>query len=207
MSKYGVFIIESLRSGDYFDGESMSQILELSSINNFYREVISKEDFIKAINEFKNSNFRYLHLSCHSDMEGIEINGENISNYELSILLKNKITRKLIFLSACQGSNRMMASALIIKCGGQSLIGTPVDLSFDKAALFWPSFYHVINNLDKTKMNKQNLDLVLKRCVDLFEIPINYYHGIKDYPDYLRRYKFRSNKRTSNNKISAAKKL
>jgi len=153
MSKYGVFIVESLRGGDYFDGENLSEILGLSKIRNIYREIHDKDHFIKAINEFKESNLRYLHISCHSDLDGIEINGEEITNSKLSVIFRNKINKKRIFLSACKGGNRNMATA-IAKCAGQSLIGTPIDLYFDKAALFWPSFYHVINCADKKKMNK-----------------------------------------------------
>ena len=206
MSKYGVFIVESLRGGNYFDGENLSEILELSKIRNTYREVLDKDDFIKAIDEFKKSNLRYLHISCHSDMDGIEINGEEITNSELVIIFKNKINKRRIFLSACKGGNRNMATA-IAKCGGQSLIGTPINLYFDKAALFWPSFYHVIYGVDENKMNKRLLSTVLKRCVDLFEIPINYYHRINNEPKYLRRYKFRHNQGTTNKKIKVAKNI
>ena len=135
-------------------------------------------------------------------MKGIEINGDVISNSELSEIFRNKIKRKRIFLSACKGGNRNMATAIITKCGGQSVIGTPIDLYFDKAALFWPSFYHVIYGVDKKKMNKRNLSTVLKKCVDLFETPINYYHGINGETKYLRRYKFRHNQRTTNKRIT-----
>lgn len=207
MSNYGIFIIESLSGEDFFDGENLSEILELSEITNIYREVLSKDDFIKAISEFKESNLRYLHLSCHSDMSGIEINGEDISNSELSIIFKNKIKNRRIFLSACNGGNRHMATAVITKCKGTSVIGTPIKLRFDKAALFWPSFYHVINCDDKKRMNRRNLSKTLKRCVDLFEIPINYYHAIGGSQEYLRRYKFRHDLRTTNKKISVSKKV
>ena len=204
MSEYGVFIIESLRGGEYFDGENLSEILKLSKIKNIYREVLDKDDFIKAINEFKKSNLRYLHLSCHSDMDGIEINGEDITNFESSAIFKNKINKKRIFLSACKGGNRNMATA-IAKRGGQSVIGTPINLYFDKAALFWPSFYHIINCADNNKMNKNSLSSTLKKCVDLFEIPINYYHGINGESKYLKRYKFRHNKRTTNKRIKISR--
>lgn len=97
-----------------------------------------------------------------------------------------------------------MATAAI-KCGAQSVIGTPIILFFDKAALFWPAFYHVINEVDDTKMNKRNISDTMKKCVDLFQIPINYYHGINGEPRRLRRYKFRPNERTTNKKIGISK--
>ena len=144
MSKYGVYIIESLRGGDYFDGKNLSEILKLSKIFYVYRKVVSKSDFILAINQFKESNLRYLHFSCHSDMDGIKISDICISNSELSEILKNKIKKKRIFLSACKGGNRNIATAVVTKCNGQSVIGTPIDLYFDKAAfilaLFLPCY-------------------------------------------------------------------
>jgi hypothetical protein len=200
MSKYGVFIVENLRGTDYFDGEKLHEILDLSEIENVYREILDKEGFVKAINEFNLSKLRYLHISCHANMYGIEINGEKITNYELSQIFRNKIKRRRIFLSACKGGNRNIATA-VQECGGQSLIGTPIDLDFDKAALFWPAFYHVINCFDNSKMTRQSISDTLKKCVDLFQIPINYYHGINGEPKRLRRYKFRHNERTKNNKI------
>lgn len=206
-SKYGVFIIESLRSDDYFDGENLKDILELSNIECEYRDVETIDDFTQAVEDFRNSQLRYLHLSCHADMDGIEINGEEISNKELVLIFKGNISKKRLFLSACKAGNRNMATAFINKCGGQSVIGTPIDLYFDKAALFWPAFYHVINMVDQDKMNKHSLSQTLKRCVDLFEIPINYYHGIRRHSSYLRRYKFRHDKATTNKRISMTKKL
>ncbi|MBL6447623.1 hypothetical protein JMN32_14995 [Fulvivirga sp. 29W222] len=206
-SKYGVFIIESLRKDDYFDGENLSQILELSIIDNVYREVYSKEDFERALEEFQESKFRYLHFSCHADFEGFEINGDEITNLEISEMLKGKVKDKRVFLSACKGGNRNIATVAIANNDARSVIGTPIDLHFDKAALFWPAFYHVINMADKSKMNKRNLSHTLKKCVDLFHIPINYYHRINGKRKYLRRYKFRTGASTTNKRITVANKL
>lgn len=204
MSKYGVFIIENLRGEDFFDGENLRKILNLSCIENVYREVHHKDDFADAIREFKASNLRYLHISCHADMEGIEINGEEIVNSELLGILMGNVRNRRVFFSSCKGGNRNTATA-VNKAGGQSVIGTPIDLSFDKAALFWPAFYHVINCVESQKMNQKSISNTLKKCVDLFEIPINYYHGIKKEPKKLRRYKFRYNAKTSNSIITISK--
>ena len=199
-SQYGVFIVENLHVQDYFDGKILHDILNLSKIKSKYRKVIDKNDFVAAIDEFYRSNLRYIHISCHADMNGIEINRDEITNFQLLKIFKNKIKKRRVFLSACKSGNRNIATA-VQKCGGQSVIGTPIDLSFDKATLFWPAFYHVINSVDSSKMNNKSISDTLKKCVDLFEIPINYYHGINGEPHYLRRYKFRPNKKNVNNKI------
>lgn len=197
--------MESLKEDDYFDGDHLHEILKLSFVDSKYREVLSKQDFIDAVNEFHQSRFRYLHLSCHGDIYGIEINGEEISNYELGQIFKGKFMNKRLFLSTCRGSNRNMATAVIIHASGRSVIGTPIDLHFDKAALFWPAFYHVINRIDTQRMNKKSLEDALKRCVQLFETPINYYTRIEGDERLLKRLKIRYKTRTDNRKIRISK--
>jgi len=49
MTKYGVFIIESLRDGDYLDGKNLSKILALSKIEKTYHKVHSKQGFIESL--------------------------------------------------------------------------------------------------------------------------------------------------------------
>lgn len=203
-TKYGVFIIESLREGDYFDGENLSEILKLSMIENIYREVFSKTDFEQALKEFQESELRYLHLSFHADYHGFEINGEEITIFEVSHILKGKMKNRRLFLSACKGGNRNVATVAITNNEARSVIGTPINLDFDKAAIFWPAFYYVINMADKSSMNKRNLSRALKKCVDLFHVPINYYHRIDGNSKYLRRYKFRAGRKTTNKKITIA---
>ncbi len=205
--KYGVYIIESLRSDDdFWDGENLSQILNLTRISNHYAEVASIEDFEREVDNFNKLDFRYLHLSFHGDIDGITINGEDVSNDQLSQILNPVILKKRVFMSSCKGSNLKLASPLIVNGGCQSLIGTPTDLDFDKAALFWPSFYHVIHSMDSSRMNQKLINKTIKKCVDLFRIPINYYHVLPKRPKcFLQREKFRPGKRTDNRRIRVMK--
>ncbi|USD21711.1 hypothetical protein MJO52_00790 [Microbulbifer variabilis] len=206
-SKYGIFIIESLENGDYYDGKNLKEILKLSQIKCEYRYVHTREELSEAVKEFRQSNLRYLHLSCHANMDGIEVDNKIISNKELIEIFKGNIKKRRLFLSACKAGNRNMATVFINKCHGQSVIGTPINLRFDKAALFWPAFYHVINILDQEKMNKRSLTETIKRCVDLFDVPINYYHNINGQEKYLRRYKFRCNSITTERRILITKNI
>lgn len=104
-------------------------------------------------------------------------------------------------MSACEGANRDLAERLISDGKGLSLIGTPIDLDFDKSALFWPSFYHVMNEVDKKKMRQADIREALKRCVELFSIPINYYSKIDNDLTHIRRLKVRRGKSTDNRKL------
>lgn len=191
-SKYGVFIIESLRSTDFCDGDSLNEILKLSQINSIYRWVECKEGLINAINEFKKSEYRYLHFSFHADYLRIELTNEGLSNSEFARILGNSLKNKRVFFSSCKGGNRELAVKLISN-GVYSSIGTPNNIRFDKAALFCPSFYHIINEHNIDTIKKSDLNVVLKGCSKLFKVPINYYSFIKTQRNSkIRRIKIRN---------------
>lgn len=202
MAKYGIYIIESLRSSDkYFDGENLSKILKLSGIENIYYWVKSVEEFINGINQFSESDYRYLHMSCHADENGIEINGETICNEKLLSIFGAKLKGKRLFMAACKGANKNLGYKLITDIGATSLIGTPINLRFDKSALFWPAFYHAINEVDKSRMIRSGIKITLRRCVQLFNIPIDYYSSVKNTRNRIVLFKFRQGKRTITKKL------
>lgn len=206
MSKYGVFIIESLRTGDYLDGLTLGEVLDLSGIEVQYEHVQNEESLIEAFAKFKSTNFRYLHLSCHADSTGIEIGGIEITNERLSIIIGDALTKKRMFMSACQGSNIDIASKIISKNKAYSLIGTPEDLSFDKSVLFWPTFYHVINEIDNSKMGFVAIKGTLKKCVNLLNITIDFYSFIRMNKNKMKVIKIRKSSKTTTQRISLKQK-
>lgn len=201
---YGVFIIESLREGDFNEGERLSAILKIALILEHRVSVSSKAEFADAVTAFSRSGFRYLHLSCHANLDGIEIGGEFISNSELKAILSGKIKGRRVFFSACKASNLNTATVIIDKCKGQSVIGSPLKIDEDKAALFWPSFYFAINKIDSESMKRAGIVDSLQKCVDLFDVPINYYFR-SDKNGYVRRFKIRSNEEVKRKRVKVAK--
>lgn len=203
MTKYGVYIIESLRGDDYFDGETLNDILKLSHVLSKYKWADSLQDFKRHLKAFSVSGYRYLHISCHADESGIEINGDLITNEELQQITAKYLINKRVFLSACKGANLDIASKLIINNEALSVIGTPTNLRFDKSVLFWPSFYHAMNEIDNTKMRKEDIKSILRKCVDLFEIPINYYSKHLKSKRFMWRLKIRYNQQLDNRLVLA----
>lgn len=190
--KYGVFIIESLRSTDFCDGDALNEILKLSQIDSTYRWIEGKEGLRDAINEFEKSKFRYLHFSFHADYHGIDLTNECLSNSEFAEILGESLKNKRVFFSSCKSGNRELATKLIRK-GVYSSTGTPKKIRFEKAALFWSSFYHVINEHNIDTIKKADLNIVLKACSKLFKVPINYYSYIKKQrKSKIRRIKIRN---------------
>ena len=195
---YGVFIIESLRGTDFYDGETLSDILSLSMIENVYRWIECEEDLNKAIEEFGRSGFRYLHFSFHGDYTGIQLTNNYLTNSEFVDIIKNHLMDIRVFISACKGGNREL-SGKIIKHGATSAIGIPLNVSFDKTTLFWPSFYHVINEHNIDAMKRVDIIGFLEACSGLFKVPINYYSFIKKHrTSKFRRVKIRKGQLTEN---------
>lgn len=203
MAKYGVYIIESLREIDYKDGKTLHGILELSRIPTTYNWVNSIEKFKTSLKIFQKSQYRYLHISCHANEAGIEINGTFISNSDFQILTKGILTNKRLFLSACKGANRDLASRIVLKNRAYSLIGMPIKLRFDKSVLFWSSFYHLINEIDSNKMRRNDIIEIVKKCVNLFNVPVNYYSRITGNTNFMRRVKIRTDGFIDNRKIKS----
>lgn len=201
MAKYGVYIIEFLRANDYCDGDALHEILKASRIPTKYRWPDTVEDFRKHLKDFQKSDYRYLHISCHADETGFELNGEDISNAEIEKYTAGTLHNKRLFLSACKGANRDLASRIILRNGAYSLMGVPVNARFDKSALFWLSFYHLINEADSKKMRPAHISDIVKKCVDLFNLPINYYSRINGDSKHFKRLKIRQGEAIDNRKI------
>ncbi len=100
-----------------------------------YRVVKDKLEFEKQLIEFSESNYRYLHMSCHATDQTLELTDETVFNKEFEELIEGRIKNKRVCFSACDAGNRNLAS-IVIKEGGYSLIGSPIEIHFNKAALF-----------------------------------------------------------------------
>jgi len=199
--KYGIFIIESLNVGDDKDGKILKDILDVCQVENEYIEVETKPQLIKAIDEFQRSEFRYLHLSCHANEEGFGLTDETfITNSEFSEIVADKLQKRRIFMSACEAGNLDLAGKLITKNKIFSLIGSPEPIRFDKSLLFYPTFYHLMNELDENKMLKKELRKSIRGGVNLFKIPIHYYAFLRDKgiwnENEVKEYIFSPNEKT-----------
>ena len=205
--KYGIYIIESLKSDEPHDGAVLEDILNVCEMPCKHEAVDSIVEFETAINNFEQSNFRYLHLSCHANEKAIElVNGGLVPYEQLSLLLKGKINCKRVFMSACKAGNLDLAQRLIIENDSYSVIGSPISKDFDDFLLFWASLYKLINRKEENidRMDKKTLIANIKKCSDLFSVPINYYsfvrNGSKWSEKFIREIIFTPNKKIQNTK-------
>ena len=74
MSEPNIFIIESLEleneDQNLLEGHRLKEMLALSDKQCKYYYLRTEREFREILKEFKKSNFRYLHLSCHGDKRG-----------------------------------------------------------------------------------------------------------------------------------------
>lgn len=146
-----VFIIESL-SRDY-NGDVQGRALEsiLKGLGRYprYCDVSSKLELLGALEAFKKSAYRYLHISCHGNIVDDAIimrNHENVHWEEfVDKIGELRLAKTRLFLSACScGSTSSLATKLFSAEGNKSVasvLAPDSDINLDDALLFWATFY------------------------------------------------------------------
>jgi hypothetical protein len=175
-----VFIIESLDPDDEgngrCEGTSISHVLRLHDKHPQYCYVRTRKQFAEAINEFRLSNYRYLHISAHGDRDGMATtNLDEIGNAQLAELLSPALSGKRLFLSACKMVHRQLAREIIPRTGCQSVVGPRQNIGFAEAAVFWPAVYHLMFTRDSSKITRTALRECLSKVATLFEVEIGFY--------------------------------
>jgi hypothetical protein len=183
-----VFIIESLDPDDEgngrFEGAIISRILRLHGKNCRYRYVRTRQQFEDAVEEFGNSRYRYLHLSCHGDEESMcTTNLDEIDFEELGEILRPHLAERRVFVSACSMVSRDLARYLIPGSRCNSVIGPAEDVRFTDAAVFWSSMYHLMFTHNDRAMKKKELQLFLGRTAKLFQVKIRYFSKSRSAKD------------------------
>lgn len=186
-SKYGVFIIESMdltnESKGKLDGYALKQILDLCGVANEYYYIRTKLEFAEIILEFEKSELRFLHIACHGNEKELALTFENINFLELSHLIGDILYHRRLFLSACQVAVFDLAKEFIPRYHAFSIIGTPDDIDYDKAAIFWSSFYYLMYSIDTEQMFQVDILPTLKNVSKLFNVSLNYFSIInKKHP-------------------------
>lgn len=141
-----VFIIESLKNEErchsLLDGELLYQQLQIAGLNPRYVYVTCLNDFKAALAMFRQSNYRFLHLSLHGSKEFISFEDESSDYLEFSQATAELLRSKRIFASACEVGNANMVNTLSQANHNFHSFLAPVDkLGFSDSVSFWPALY------------------------------------------------------------------
>lgn len=176
-----VFIIETLDPDDEgngrLEGVVLSSILRMDIKNPIYRYVRTKKQFEAALAEYKDSKYRYLHISAHGNKKEIALTNskERYSHKELATVLSDCSRYHRLFISSCLVVNEGLADELSKQCDFYSVIGPSVKLTFSEGALFWASFYHVIFKMDDSRMRSKDMRDVALKLQDLYQVKLDFY--------------------------------
>jgi hypothetical protein len=174
-----VFIIESLRFEDeaagYPEGHFISHILRLAGRKVRYVYIRTRKEFQEVIDQFKDSEFRYLHISCHANKHGIALTLDELSIGELAEILRPVIDKRRIFLSACKLASPGLATALMKDTDCYSVIGPSEVIDVDESALFWASVYHIMFRNEARSMKHKELQASVSKASSLFGIKMRYF--------------------------------
>jgi len=175
-TKAEVFIIESLRLDDKinqrYEGRRIHDILVMSgkSPKYFYFQEVSELPHLLEL--FKQSNYRFLHFSCHAALDKVMTEYDAISYVEFSKLLAGYLKLRRAFFSACELGNELFTTILASRNKGMHSIAAPAEkIQFDHAAAIWSSFY--VSAFSANSSGMKHSDIVSRLNVLCTLFPVN----------------------------------
>ncbi len=178
-TKPEVFIIESLRfddeRADRFEGQIIKRILALSDKNCEYYYIRTKRELGKVLKLFTQSEYRYLHLSCHGSARSMATTLDTIEFAELAAMLKPHLENRRLFVSACSMTSENLAGLIMPDSGCNSILGPDQDIQFSDAAILWASLYHVMFAADASVMKRKVLRAKAQEVANMYRVRLKYF--------------------------------
>lgn len=180
-----VFIIESLdkKSNGNVQGQALAQALEAFGRYPRYVDVSSRREFCEALCKFKDSGYRYLHISCHGDSseDGLVLRNRERLPFKCLINWISKLHLPLtrLFLSACgAGRKDYLANGLFSYKETRSIhsVLAPIeDIDLIEALVFWVSFYGEMYMHDENSMIDNAIVQIAQSAVDCCKRKFSYF--------------------------------
>lgn len=182
-----VFIIESLwfedEKHERLEGRILRDILKLSGKNPRYYYFRTKRELVELSNLFRESGYRFLHISSHGSHEGLETTLDKVSYVEFAEIFRAKLRNRRLFVSACEMGNELFSSVVASRNKGMYSIIAPMQrIQFDRAAAIWAAFYVLMFDLDASAMKAAKITSCLKKLAQLFAEDFHFsrYNSVAD---------------------------
>ena len=180
ITKPETFILESLDHEDELatrmDGRVLYEVLKLHGKKPLYYYFRTQRELVEFARIFRESGYRYLHLSCHGSEELVSYTFGSSSYAEFARLFEKKLHNRRLFISGCNLGNKNFAEALFKKNGGMYSVTAPTKkVFFDQSISFWSAFYYMMHAWDSSVMKKKRLAQVLTQLSTIFEMPLAHY--------------------------------
>jgi hypothetical protein len=174
-----VFIIESLELADERqarrEGEVLARVLRMCGKRPLYYYIRTKAELELMAQLFYDSNYRYLHISCHGGKSSLSTTLDVIDYGEFATLFADRLKNRRLFVSACSAGNSKFAKQVRSQNKGIISVAAPAkDIQFDHAVAFWSSFYVKTFSTNSRAMNSDRIAAVLRPLATLFGEPIHF---------------------------------
>jgi hypothetical protein len=170
-----VFIIESLNIADEnasrFEGKILCDILRMADKHPKYYYFESKEELRHIVGLFRESRYRYLHISSHADDGNIFTKNGNITYQEFSSIFEGHLKLRRLFFSACEiGNDNFFSEVFRANNGMHSIIGPNNVIGMDHAIAFWSSFYISLFAENEDGITHDGIKKRVKALISLYPI-------------------------------------
>lgn len=159
------------------DGKVLYDVLKLQGKNPLYYYFRTQRELIEFAKIFRESGYRYLHLSCHGSEEIVQYTFGESTYADFAAIFEKKLHNRRLFVSGCNLGNMNFAKAIFDKNGGMYSVTAPMKkVYFDQSISFWSAFYYMMHAWDSSAMKKQRLNQVFDQLATIFEMPLAHYY-------------------------------
>lgn len=174
LTRSDVFIIESLPETDPHDGKILCDALKFSNKTPRYCSVQNSDEFENALLQFQDSNYRYLHISCHGERDRVSFADGGWSDDRDFAGMFHSLSLPVVrvFFSACL-LGRKDFSEKIIRANSaiHSIVAPCPKVKFTLSLAFWIAFYTTIFDRDSDRMSIKNILDAVRSNTDHFGFP------------------------------------
>jgi len=174
-----VFIIESLsledEKNDRFEGKILYDVLRLSGKNPKYYYFRTKDELVLLSQLFRESDYRFLHISCHGSNTDILTTLDRVSYLEFAEIFKGNLRNRRLFVSACEVGNLLFSTVVFGKNKGMYSVACPVDkIEFSKAVGLWSAFYTKIFSINQSYVKNEAVKGAIINLCNLFGVKFHW---------------------------------
>lgn len=159
---------------------AIARSLRMSLKTPQYRYVRTARELEHFVDEFEDSNYRYLHISCRGSKSGVSTTLDDLTTDEFAGIVGPALGRKRLFLSTCQASTTEMATAVFSQSGGCYSLAGPVDqINFDDSVILWTAFYHLMFKANDRAMKRDAIEQTMAQCAAMVDEKVAFYTPTK----------------------------
>lgn len=178
-TKPEVFIAECLLKKDEFlnkyEGKVLYDYLKMQGKNPIYCYFRTRGELVNISEAFAESGYRYLHISCHGGEECLTLPGDRVIYADFAELFKDTLTKKRIFISACEQGNIKFSNTLFQANSELLSFLAPINCpNIHDLTVFWISMYNRLHSFNERSIDSKALRFIVKRLSSTFGIPFLY---------------------------------